>query len=112
MSRRLSATAAETDIVQTGERVSVSWDFAAELVGAEVITSKTLSCFNSAGTDVTSTVVLSSLITTGTVSSLILIQMSACVDNEMYNFKMVATISSAKILQADLFVPVRNVGPA
>jgi len=107
---RLSPSIFETNSVQTAEIIPISVDFAADLDAAEEIASQVVTVFDNAGVDKTSTVRKTDSIANGkqTKSKAIVI-LHGFVDLERYRVSILATVDANKVLESDVFVPVKDV---
>ena len=106
---RLSPTVFETGVVQTAEIVPISVDFAAELDTDEPIDTQDVKVFDRAGVDKTITVKKTDSIEDGkqTKSKTVVI-LHDFVDLERYKVEIKATVDANKLIEADVFVPVKD----
>ena len=99
----------QTDIVQPGEIIPISWDFANELSSGEAVVSRVVTAVNEAGTDVTATIIQSSGIMDGAATnSMVYFIVQSLTGDQTYKVTIMATVNATKVLEADIEVPSRE----
>lgn len=99
----------QTDIIQPGEIIPISWDFANELSAGEEVIGRTVTAVNEAGTDVTSTIIQSSGIIDGTsTNSKVYFIVQDLTGDQTYKVTIMASVNATKVLEADIEIPSRE----
>ena len=109
MATKTAPNFAQAGEVQPDEILSVSWDFAADMDSGETISSKAIVATDKTDSlDVTSTVVKTSSVENGDqASSKVVVVVQSMTNGRDYNIQILATISTNKVLEADIEVPCR-----